>query len=731
MLKDFVPRLYQETILDTCIKKNTLVVLPTGMGKTAIALMLTIHRLKNFPNSKILFLSPTKPLVEQHLKTFKKHLDFAEEKLQLFTGLVSPEKRAELWKDVQIIFSTPQGLSNDIISDKIDISNVSLLIVDEAHRATGDYDYCFIAKQYNKKANFPKILALTASPGDNLEKITEVCTNLFIEEVEIRTEEDPDVKPYVQEIDISSIKVDLPEDFLGIKRFLQNCVKSKLEEVKKLGYIPSFNLTKTELLEAQRKLYGELAKGSRDFNAMKSVSLIAEAIKTEHAIELLETQGIIQLSNYLEKIELEAGSAKTKAVKNLVKDLNFRSALIKTRSLVEKKIEHPKLAKLCEILKEEIQKNKKSKTIIFTQFRDSAVLIKKEIEKIQLLANVFVGQTKKGETGLSQKQQAAMLDEFRDGMFNILIATSVGEEGLDIPAVDLVIFYEPVPSAIRHIQRRGRTARQEKGRVIVLIAKNTRDEAFSWSAKNKEKRMYKVLQDLKGKFNGFEKQKDASLTKFIDKDKVKIFADYREKGSDILKELMELNVEIKLETLDSADYVLSERIGVEVKQVADFVNSIVDGRLLEQLKFLKRNFEKPLVIIEGTDNIYSIRNVHPNAIRGMLATIAISYGIPIINTKDSKETAALLIVLAKREQEAGKEFSPHSEKRISTIKEQQEYVISSLPNVGPQLARELLKNLKNIKNIINASEDELKKIEGIGDKIAKGIKDVSEKDYEN
>ena len=209
MLKDFIPRLYQETILDTCIKKNTLVVLPTGMGKTAIALMLAIHRLKNFPNSKILFLSPTKPLVEQHLKTFKKFLDFPDEKLKVFTGQVNPEKRAELWHEAQIIFSTPQGLSNDIISGKIDISNVSLLIVDEAHRSTGDYDYCFIAKQYNKKANYAKILALTASPGDNLEKITEVCSNLFIEEVEIRTEEDPDVKPYVQEIDIKFVKVDL------------------------------------------------------------------------------------------------------------------------------------------------------------------------------------------------------------------------------------------------------------------------------------------------------------------------------------------------------------------------------------------------------------------------------------------------------------------------------------------------------------------------------------------
>ena len=115
MLKDFKPRLYQETILSNAVNNNALVVLPTGMGKTAVSMMLAVQRFKQYPNSKVLVLAPTRPLVEQHIETFKKYLDLKEEDFAVFTGFVKPEKRAELWKNTKIIFSTPQGLENDII----------------------------------------------------------------------------------------------------------------------------------------------------------------------------------------------------------------------------------------------------------------------------------------------------------------------------------------------------------------------------------------------------------------------------------------------------------------------------------------------------------------------------------------------------------------------------------------------------------------------------------------
>ncbi|MBI4918757.1 DEAD/DEAH box helicase [archaeon] len=728
MLINFTPRLYQETILHTCTRNNTLVVLPTGMGKTGIALMLAVHRLKVHPNNKILFLSPTKPLVEQHYNTFRKHIELEEEKFALFTGSVKPEKRHELWNAAQFIFSTPQGLENDIISSKIDLKNVSLCVFDEAHRAVGDYAYVFIAKQYNKKADFPRVLALTASPGDDLEKITELCSCLDIEQVEIRTDEDPDVKPYVQELEAKYINLDLPLEFLQVKKFLDDCYTSKLEQVKKYGFANRTTINKSELLSLQSQLVARMNQ-EKDFDMMKSVSLIAEALKVQHALEMLETQGMHQLKNYLEQLEEESYKTKTKAVKNLVNDLNFRSALISAKNLSDQGLKHPKQTKVVEIIKKEVKENNKVKIILFTQYRDTGNLIKKELDKENILSELFVGQARrKDKKGLSQKEQAALIEQFKDGVFNILIATSVAEEGLDIPSVDLVVFYEPIPSAIRSIQRRGRTGRQEKGRLIVLIAKGTRDEGYRWSAHHKEKRMNTILQNLKTKLR--LPQKEKNIYDYETKEKPTIIADYREKGSEVLKNLMDRS-ELTLQQLSHGDYILSPSVGIELKKKDDFVNSIIDGRLLEQLKNLRNQFQKPILILEGDKDIYSIRNIHPNAVRGMLATIAAGFGIPIIYTSNSKETGEMLLTIARREQEQeGKYFHPHSEKQLSDLKTQQEYIVSSLPNIGPQIGKSLLNHFKTIKKIFSASEEELKQVDGVGEKTAKNIKEVSEKEYE-
>ncbi|MFC1723880.1 DEAD/DEAH box helicase, partial [Nanoarchaeota archaeon] len=466
MLKNIKPRLYQQTMLASCMKANCLVVLPTGLGKTLIALMLAIQRLKQFPNSKILFLAPTRPLVEQHLTAFQKNMDIEYEKLTVFTGFVKPDKRKELWKSSQIIFSTPQGLENDLITRRINLEHVSLIIFDEAHRAVGDYAYNFVAKEYNQKARYPRILALTASPGADIEKINEVCNNLHIEDVELRSDTDPDVKPYVQQVDFDWIKVSLPDKFKKVHQYLKACFNSKIEEVKKFGYANKMGTNKTQILKMQGFLHGEIARGDKSMEILKSVSLLAEAMKVEHAVELLETQGISQLMNYFNKIYSEASSSKVKAVKNLSIDQNFKTAFLFARKLQEDNIEHPKLEKITSLISKEFFKKPDFKAIIFTQYRESA---KKISETLTIPSKVFVGQQKKNGTGLSQKEQKQMLEDFREGQFNCLVATSVAEEGIDIPRVDMVIFYEPVPSGIRTIQRRGRTGRQDKGRVIVLM----------------------------------------------------------------------------------------------------------------------------------------------------------------------------------------------------------------------------------------------------------------------
>ena len=329
-------------------------------------------------------------------------------------------------------------------------------------------------------------------------------------------------------------------------------------------------------------------------------------------------------------------------------------------------------------------------------------------------------------------------------MYNVLIMTSVGEEGLDIPQVDMVIFYEPIPSVVRTVQRRGRTGRQDKGKVVFFLTKGTRDESYHWAAHHKENRMNRILQKLRNELGDIQIKKpkyvhdtlipkdQETLNTFVAKEeKYKIFADTREKGSNLLKELADKGVNIELSRLESADYILSKNVGVELKKVDDFVNSIIDGRLLLQIKELKNNFSRPLIVIEGDQDIYTVRNINPNAIRGMLATIAISYGIPIIQTKHFKETAALFEIIARRElEENGKiDFAMHTSKPAD-IKYQQEYLVSSLPNVGTNLAKELLGKFKTVKNIINASEDELKEVHNLGDKKASSIKNVIETEYD-
>ncbi len=738
MLKDFTPRLYQQTILGTAASFNTLVVLPTGMGKTPLAFMLSVQRLHQYPNSKILMLAPTKPLCEQHVQTFRRHLEVPEEKIVLFTGEIPPERRAELWKEATIVISTPQGLENDTINQRIRLEEASLLILDECQHATGEYSYVWLAQQYERLAKYPRILALTASPGSDTEKIREICKNLFIERVEVRMEKDPDVRPYIQQVRFSWVSVPFPEEFKKIRTILKDCVKSKLLEAQRYGFCSSDSLTKGELLQLQGELQKQISSGQRNFEILRSISLIAEALKAEHALELLETQGIMQLYTYMSKIREEAQSSKVKAVKNLVQDANFKAALHLTEELQMKRVNHPKLLKLRELLQEELQKKSDAKIIVFANYRSSADLVVKMLSGMGISNSVFVGQAKKEGMGFSQKQQKEILDKFRAGEFSILVATSVAEEGLDIPAVDKVIFYEPIPSAIRSIQRRGRTGRLAKGEVTLLITAGTRDEAHRWSAHHKEKRMYRNLEQLR---KGFRLElpspsapgalsshpgepKSGSLQQFIPKSDapppIAILADHREKDNRVVKELIEMGLSVRTGHLEAADYIVSGRVAVELKKVPDFVASIIDGRLLEQVRQVKKNFEKAVFVIEGEEDIYAVRKVHANAIRGMLAALVLDFNVPVLYTKNPRDTAGLLAVMARREQDRSRDFSYH-ERKPHSLQEQQEFLVSSLPGIGVLSARNLLNYFGSVKAIVNASREELQAVEGVGEKTSERL----------
>jgi Fanconi anemia group M protein len=739
MIKNFKPRIYQETIFNTCTLNNTLVVLPTGLGKTNIFLMIAAQRLKQYPNLKIMLLGPTRPLIEQYLETFKKFFEININDIAIITGKITPKKRKDFYKNSKIIFSTPQCIENDIITNQINLNDFSLIGFDEAHRAIGDYAYCFIADKYHKSAQYSRIIAMTASPGSDKEKINEVIKNLFIESIEVKTDNDSDVKPYIQNTKVNYIEVNLPNEFTQIKKHLESIIKDLFRFLKEIGLIENvnINISKYEILKVQASLQAKIAKGEHDFETLKGLSVLAQIMKVLHGIELIESQGGKVLLTYMQNIFQSANSTKTKAVLNLVSNIEFKTAFIKLKKLCdEDKIIHPKYIELEKIIK----KNKKNKKIIFTQYRDTASCIKNFIEQNKLdSCKIFVGQSKRNGIGLSQKEQKKLIEDFKESKFNILIATSVAEEGLDIPKVDQVIFFEPIPSAIRQIQRRGRTGRVSEGHVQILMTKKTKDEAYKWSAHHKENRMYKILKDLK-KNNKLTPNKECNLNNFLKDSKktkpietknnneIKVIVDHREKSNKIVKLLLERGINIELESLAIGDYLLSDRVCVEFKTTQDFINSIIDGRFLSQLKELNQ-YEKPMIIVEGTEDIYSLRNISPNAIKGMITTCMINFKIPILFTKNNIETAEMMKIIALKEQlNEKRNFTLHQQKPKNS-REVQQFIVASFPGVGATLSLPLLKHFKSIKNIINAEIKELKKVALIGEKKAKTIKEILEKEY--
>ncbi len=715
-------RLYQVSIAATALIKNTLVVIPTGLGKTTIAALVIASRLLN-EDGKVLFLAPTKPLVEQHARFLKRVLKIDAESIVTLSGEVQPTKRKELWEKGRVIVSTPQVVENDIIAGRVSLEDVVLVVFDEAHRAVGNYAYVFIAREYLKTAKNPLILGMTASPGSDPERVMEVIRNLGIESIEVRAEWDHDVSPYVGKKRVEWIKVEMPEEMKEVKNRLEECIKLRFRRLKELGIEIPEKVSKKDLLALQEALQAEAAE-TQSSEMFDALSVLAEILKLQHAVELVETQGIKALKSYLKKLVNEASSrGGSKAAKSIVSDTLFRSAVI---AAAKCKVEHPKLEKLKDILTEQFKRKPDSRVIVFTNFRDTAEMLVKELSGLFSVAK-FVGQaSRENDRGMRQKEQIETLEKFRRGEYRVLVATSVGEEGLDIPSTDLVVFYEAVPSEIRAIQRKGRTGRGREGRIVVLITKGTRDEAYYYTSLKKERQMYEKLLEIKRRIDGRQR----SLEEFtpVKKSGIEIIVDSREMRSEVVKHLRESGAEIVVRNLDVADYVLSDRVAVERKTVNDFLDSIVQkDRLFSQITRLKSAYQRPVLIIEG-ENLY--KGIHPNAIRGAIVSIVVDFGIPVIRTENPRETAEYILAIAKREQEEKKRVvTEHAAKTKRTLKEEQEYIVSAISNVGRVIARNLLDYFQTIERIATADEDELAKVPKVGRKTAERIRRVMTTPY--
>ncbi|MFH0968127.1 MAG: DEAD/DEAH box helicase [Methanobacteriota archaeon] len=733
-------RAYQFSIAMRSLDGNTLVVIPTGLGKTAIALIVAASRLYS-TGGKVLMLAPTKPLVEQHLRYFQSLLylsDGTEGKCVSFTGDAAPVVRTAEWEAATVILATPQVIKNDVIAGRYSLREVSLLVVDEAHRASGNYAYVFLAGKYMETAKEPLILAMTASPGGNNEKVSDIIDNLQISHVETRSYEDPDVKPYVHDTEIEIINVNLPDELKEVLEDLYGLIDDRLSQLRQMG-LPApdrKNLSMKSLQELSALIQIRIAE--KDASGFMAASIHAECMKLRHAVNLAESQSCLVLRGYLQKLLAEGlAPGGSKASKRIAEDVRFCHLLERAEGWQEEC--HPKLLALPGLIEQLLTDQPETRVIVFATFRDTVKMIVDVLSARGITAERFVGQaTKDSEKGLSQRKQIATLNRFREGEFKVLVATSVGEEGLDIPSTDVVIFYEPVPSEIRSIQRKGRTGRHRAGRVIVLVTRRTSDEAFRFVSQNKEKAMVKQMAGLGRKVKGEiqtalslspEEQVRAKAEQEEFFSGPEVIVDDRELVSKVAECLSAAGANIRLERLVTGDYRIGERILVERKTARDFVDTLVERDLLGQIRQMAVSCLKPVLIIEGGD-LYGLRDIHPNAIRGALAAIGINLGVTILMTGSPQETAELLMVLARREaDEANPERGPALKRVYQGNSEAQEAIISAFPDVGLKYARSLLEVFGSVQAVINAEKEELLEVSGIGVKKAERIYDLSRLSY--
>ncbi len=765
-------RAYQHELAEIARETHTLICLPTGLGKTAVSLLVTAEVLHS-KGGKALLLAPTKPLVQQHADEYRRWLDIPRDEIVAFTGDVKPADRGDLWDESSVIIATPQVIENDLIADRISFNSLVHCTFDECHRATGNYPYSFIADRVFQDATDPLVTGLSASPGDSTEKILTVCENLGIEKIEVRTEDDPSVEPYTHTTDVEWETIELPEEIITIRDTLNEVIKDRLNRLQEIGVVSSTDPSLSE--QDLRKIRGQLQELIDDGEATgySGMSIHAEIRKLKTAVTYIETQGVEALTQFFERQRNAArSSGASKATQRFVSDPKVQKSMRLAGSFDDI---HPKFRRTRMLLAETLGIQGGDRVIVFTESRDTAETLTEFLQG-HFDTRRFVGQnTREGSTGMSQREQQETLDAFRAGEFEVLVSTSVAEEGLDVPEVDLVLFFEPVPTAIRSIQRKGRTGRQAKGRVVVLIAEDTRDEAYFWISRRREKEMRAELRSVdsvreeieaqlageeidSGSSESVENNDDgqAGLTEFAEEapdqadatgegnpkkvhpdsegDKVEIVADQRELNSTIGRELSSReNTTVRLESLEIGDYILSDRVIVERKSVRDFLATLTgeERSVFEQVSGMKEYYSRPILVIEGSENLYEERNVHPNAIRGVFASLAVDFGVSVLWTVDESDTAALLGVIAEREQlTQDRQVRVHGEKTTKTLAEQQEYVVSSIADVGPVTAEALLDSLGSVEAVLTADIADLESVKGVGPVTAERIHEVVTSPYD-
>ncbi len=733
-------RIYQQILFAAGAQENSLIVLPTGLGKTIVVVMLMAYFLDKNPDSQVVFTAPTKPLVEQHRNTITELLDVPSEKVVTLSGAIPPQLRKQYWDAGQVIILTPQVLKNDILSGTCDLKKISFLCIDETHRLVGDDASVIAVEQYRKQNPSGRVVGITASPGKR-EKIREIVKNLGATRIEFLDENHPAVKPFVHTVKEEYVKVDLPEEFDSILSILKDLVGNFLKILKEMDLIASHSLQKNnkrDLLQLNSII--DQKRDELDDDAyFAAKAAYGHTIRLLHAIEVLETQGIPTLYAYLNKQKESAEISGKRSIKKFFALPGMDEVWDKTEDLYLSGYVHPKLEKLIQIIKEELEREISSRILVFSNYRDTVKQLTDELNKIDgVEAHWFVGQkSSKSDLGLRQKDQIRILEQFKQGHYNILVSTSVGEEGLDVAQCDLVVFYDVVPSEIRAIQRSGRTGRKREGKVIILAARNTRDEGFYWASRAKRGQLNDIIEEVKSELEG---QKQKNLDDFfeatdpvtkeelnqrpmkttVDPSRPTVYVDNREKGSSIVRALLSQELNIVTQTLPVGDYILSNRVAVERKTTEDFARTLIRQDLFTQITRLKDTYERPLLIVEGED-LYT-HSLAKNAVQGAISSIIVDYQIPVIFTRNPQETAEYIYRIAYREQILEKRpATVKTDVKPSSLAEEQLRLVSQIPKINMKIATNLLREFGTIRNIFNQNQDSLRKVKGIGPKLANHI----------
>lgn len=493
---------------------NAMIVLPTGFGKTFIAAVVMYNFYNWYPAGKIIFVAPTRPLVTQQVQECKKISGIPTSACIELTGSTLNQKRVQIYEQKRVIFATPQVIENDLNSGILQAKEVRLIVIDEAHRAQGGFAYVAIVRHLQEhNRNGFRVMALSATPGSDIQKVQQVMLNLFINDIMFRTELSIDLMPYRNTKCSRAWTVELTGKHRQIVDRFIKLTEPIFKDLHRAGLIYSADsidrVSKFALLKIIKGEYNgqELRSGTTSGKLKFSAGI---GMSLRHNFDLLTIYGLRPFySSIIKALEQPRSNLKVFLAPKVEFDMimndirqMFGEAVEPNpdrRSSVDLLVGHPKLQVVKDLLMKHFTENhdkQETRALVFSKYRDSVMDIVEALAVCDpvIKAVPFIGQNAaKGVTGMNQKEQAKVIEDYKGGVYNTIVATCVAEEGLDIGEIDLIIAYD-ASGSISTTQRKGRTGRKRAGDVHSIVTKGFEEKTLKRSGDMKrqvEEQLYK------------------------------------------------------------------------------------------------------------------------------------------------------------------------------------------------------------------------------------------------